>query len=109
MPDLARTRDPDGFGEGPPPPADKVHTCDLFEILGIASFDLPQIAAFVVDIIIWTSLKIGLALLGLGVVAQALGASRIIVSLSRLTMHGNRTSWFGRGLFAALHQSESGP
>jgi hypothetical protein len=36
-------------------------------------------------------------------------SSRVIVSLSRLKMHGNRTSRFERGLFAAVHESESGP
>jgi flagellar biosynthesis protein FlhB len=41
------------------------------EILGVAALDLPQIAAFVVDIIFWTSLKIGLALLTLGVLDYA--------------------------------------
>jgi flagellar biosynthetic protein FlhB len=41
------------------------------QILAVATLDLPQIAAFVVDIIIWTSLKIGFALLGLGVVDYA--------------------------------------
>jgi flagellar biosynthetic protein FlhB len=33
------------------------------EILGVSALDLPQIAAFVVDITLWTSLKIGIALL----------------------------------------------
>jgi flagellar biosynthesis protein FlhB len=37
------------------------------EILGIAALDLPQIAAFVVDIVLWTGLKISLALIVLGV------------------------------------------
>jgi flagellar biosynthesis protein FlhB len=33
------------------------------EILGVSSMDLPQIATFIVDITIWTSIKIGMALL----------------------------------------------
>ncbi|HTQ40952.1 MAG TPA: EscU/YscU/HrcU family type III secretion system export apparatus switch protein [Pirellulales bacterium] len=37
------------------------------EILGVAALEVPQIAAFVVDIIIWTSLKIALALLVLAI------------------------------------------
>jgi flagellar biosynthetic protein FlhB len=37
------------------------------EILGIAALDLPQIAAFVVDIVLWTVLKISLALVVLGI------------------------------------------
>jgi flagellar biosynthetic protein FlhB len=33
------------------------------EILGVSAMDLPQIAAFIVDITLWTSIKIGMALL----------------------------------------------
>jgi flagellar biosynthetic protein FlhB len=38
------------------------------EILGVSAMDLPQIAAFIVDITLWTSIKIGMALLVLAVV-----------------------------------------
>jgi flagellar biosynthetic protein FlhB len=37
------------------------------EILGLAALDLPQIAAFVADITLWTSLKIALALVALAI------------------------------------------
>ena len=35
------------------------------EILGVAELDLPQLASFIVDILIWTTVKIALALLAL--------------------------------------------
>ncbi len=38
------------------------------EILGVAALDLPQIAAFVVDITLWTSLKIAMALVVLAII-----------------------------------------
>ena len=41
------------------------------EILGVSALDLPQIGAFVVDITLWTSLKIALALLILAILDYA--------------------------------------
>ncbi len=41
------------------------------EILGISGLDLPQIAAFIVDITLWTSLKIAMALLILAILDYA--------------------------------------
>jgi flagellar biosynthesis protein FlhB len=41
------------------------------EILGVSAMDLPQIAAFIVDITLWTSIKIGMALLVLAALDYA--------------------------------------
>jgi len=41
------------------------------EILSLSGLDLPQIASFVVDILLWTSLKIALALLALSAIDYA--------------------------------------
>jgi flagellar biosynthesis protein FlhB len=35
------------------------------QILGVASLDLPQLASFIVDVLVWTTVKIALALLAL--------------------------------------------
>jgi flagellar biosynthesis protein FlhB len=41
------------------------------EVLGVSALDLPQIASFIVDITLWTSLKIALALLVLAIADYA--------------------------------------